>query len=135
VNLFNVRALDPSLMKDMLACLEEMPPEQRETYSRRVFALIEIIEDLPAADPVMNCASILLAFEFRMEALLRLREQPEYHRWALQIGKGGDPDLIDEVLIEVAARHPLIENNRLPAFEPMAFFAMVLELSKAAGQA
>jgi len=135
LNLFNVRALDPRLMKDMLACLDAMPPEQRENYSRRVFALIEIIEDLPAADPVMNCANILLAFEFRMEALLRLREQPEYHRWALQMGKGGAPDLIDETLIKAAAAQPLIESDHLPAFEPVAFFTKVLEVSKAAGQA
>ncbi len=70
-----------------------------------------------------------------MQALIRLREQPEYKAWTLRVGKEGEPDFINEVLIETAAVQPLIERDEQPAFESSAFFQKALELAEAEGKA
>ena len=69
-------------------------------------------------------------------AVLFLRDRPEYRAWSLQLGKKkGDPDLINEVMIETAAVHPLIEIDQHPAFDPESFFAAALERAETQGEA
>jgi hypothetical protein len=131
----NAAPLDPELMKDMLTCLAEMPEEQRADMTGRGLGLIRFLEDRVRGDGSMDLASILIAFEFRMEAMVRLREHPQYGAWAVRANRQRDPDLLNEVMLEVAASEPLIERDNRPAFEPYSFFQRALEIAESEGRA
>jgi hypothetical protein len=131
----NAAPLDPQLLKDMLTCLDEMPEEQRSDMTGRGIGLIRFLEERVKAQQPMERASILIAFEFRMEAMVRLREHPQYAAWAVRANKQGDPDFINEVMLEAAASEPLIERDDRPAFEPSRFFQRALELAESEGRA
>ena len=89
--------------------------------------LIRFPEENVSSQEVFDRASTLISFEFRMEALARLRKHPEYRAWAMKTEHRGVPDLIHNVLIETAAVQPLIERNKGPAFDPVTFFRAALE--------
>jgi hypothetical protein len=112
----NRTPLDPALMKRMLTCLDEMPAEQRGDMTGRSIGLIRFLEENLNSQQTFDRASTLISFEFRMEALTRLRKHPEYRAWAMRTEHSGAPDLVHAVLIETAAVEPLIERNKRPAF-------------------
>ena len=71
----NRTPLDPGLMKRMMMCLEEMPAEQRGDMTGRSIGLIRFLEEnLSTQENFDWAASTLISFEFRMEALARLRK-------------------------------------------------------------
>jgi len=127
--------LDPELMKRMLTCIEEMSAEQRGDMTGRSIGLIQFLEKNPSNQETFDRASTLISFEFRMEALARLRKRPEYRAWAMKTEHDGAPDLIHEVLIETSAVEPLIERHKRPAFNPVTFFRAALERSASEGRA
>ena len=131
----NRTPLDPGLMKRMLTCLEEMPAEQRGDMTGRGIRLIRFLEENVSSQETFDRASTLISFEFRMEALARLRKHPEYWAWALKTEHSGGPDLIHNVLIETAAAEPLIERNKRPAFNPVTFFRAALARAESEGRA
>jgi len=131
----NATPLDPDLMKEMLDCLDAMPEEQRKDLTGRGLGLIRFLEERLKEKETMDRAMVLISFEFRMEALVHLRNRREYRAWAMRVGKKGEPDFINEVLIETAALAPLVERNKHPAFEPVAFFRRALERADAEGRA
>jgi hypothetical protein len=124
--------LSPELMKRMAKCVDEMPAEHRGDATARGLALAHFLwaESRDRAE-VLARISTLVTFEFRMEALVQLRERPEYRAWAMT----GVPDISDSPLIEVAAAHPLVERNKRPAFDPVTFFRAVLGRVEASGRA
>lgn len=73
----NRTPLDPGLMKQMLTCLEEMPAEQRGDMTGHGIGLIRFLEENLNSQETFDRASTLISFEFRMEALARLRKHPE----------------------------------------------------------
>ena len=99
----NRTPLDPGLMKRMMTCLAEMPAEQRGDLTGRGIGLIRFLEENVSSQGAFDRVSTLISFEFRMEALARLRKHPEYRAWAMKTDHRGAPDLIHEVLIETAA--------------------------------
>jgi hypothetical protein len=115
------------LMKRMAKCIDAMPAEHRGDATARSLALAQFLwaesRDRPE---VLARISTLVTFEFRMEALMRLRKGREYRAWAMTSKMPGAPDIIDGPLIEVAAAHPLVERNKRPAFDPATFFRAVL---------
>jgi len=132
----NENPIDIELMKRMLDHLDAMPEEQRSDMTGRGLGMIRFLEEEGISAKGMARANMLVGFEFRMEALARLRDRPEYRAWSLQLGKKkGDPDLINEVMIETAAVHPLIEIDQHPAFDPESFFAAALERAETQGEA
>jgi len=131
----NRTPLDPGLMKRMLTCLDEMPAEQRGDMTGRGIGLIRFLEENPGSQEPFDRASTLISFEFRMEALARLRKHPEYRAWAMKAEHSGAPDLIHNVLIETAATQPLIERNNRPAFNSVTFFRAALEHADSEGRA
>lgn len=132
----NERPFDIELMKRMLDHLDDMDNEQRGDMTGRGLGLIRFLDDQGIGGAGMERAHTLIAFEFRMEALARLRDRPEYRAWTLQLGnKAGDPDLINEVLVETAATQPIVEIDERPAFEPESFFRAALERSEVEGRA
>jgi hypothetical protein len=131
----NTAPLDAQLMKEMMTCLEQMPEEQRADMTGRAIGLINFLEERLGTQDSMERASILIAFEFRMEAMVRLRDDPQYKAWAVRADKRGDPDLINEVMLEAAASEPLMEMEERPAFEPRRFFRRALELAESVGRA
>ena len=88
-----------------------------------------------SSQEVFDRASTLISFEFRMEALARLRNHPEYRAWAMKTDHRGAPDLIHEVLIATAAAEPLIERDERPPFNPVTFFRAALERAESEGRA
>jgi hypothetical protein len=131
----NRTPLDPGLMKRMMTCLAEMPAEQRGDLTGRGIGLIRFLEENVSSQEAFDRVSTLISFEFRMEALARLRKHPEYRAWAMKTDHRGAPDLIHEVLIETAAAQPLIERNKRPAFNPVTFFRAALERAETEGRA
>jgi hypothetical protein len=131
----NATPLDPDLMKEMLDCLDAMPEEHRKDMLGTGLGLTRFLEERLKEKEKWVRAMVLISFEFRMEALVDLRNRPEYRAWAMRVGKKGEPDFINEVLIETAASEPLIERNKHPAFEPVAFFRRALERADAEGRA
>jgi hypothetical protein len=71
-------------MKRMMTCLEEMPAEQRGDMTGRGIGLIRFLEENLSSQETFDRASTLISFEFRMEALARLRKRPEYRAWAMK---------------------------------------------------
>jgi len=132
----NQTPIDIGLMKRMLTHVDEMSDEQRSDMAGRSIGLIQFLEAEGISADAMKRAHTLMGFEFRMEALSRLRDRSEYRAWSLQLGKTkGDPDLINEVMIETAAVHPLIRVDDQPAFEPDSFFREALARAEAGGHA
>lgn len=132
----NEAPLTPELMKRLMTTLENMPSDQRADFTGRGLGLIRFLEEVFPGQETAERASVLTAFEFRMQALVRLRSRPEYRAWSLQQAERvGEPDLIHEVLIEAAAQEPLIQRRQRPAFDPVSFFKRVLALSDAEGRA
>jgi len=131
----NKHPLDPELMKQLLLCVDAMPEEQRSDMTGRSIGIMHYLQEtLPALKPMARTLT-LLSFEFRMEALARLREHPEYDGWARRAEKAGGADLINEALLEIAAVEPLVERHGRPAFDPTVFFRLVLERTDAEGRA
>jgi hypothetical protein len=129
----NAPPLDHRLMKGMVHCVGEMPKEQRKDITGRALGLIRFLEQHAPDQDMKARATALVSFEFRMRALALLRERPEYKAWALRTSKSGQPDLVKEVLIETAASAPLVESNKRPAFDAVAFFQLALERAEAEG--
>jgi hypothetical protein len=127
--------LDPKLMKALLTCLVDMPTEQRCDMAGRAIGLIRFLEDHLSDQDTHARAAVLISFEFRMEAMTRLRKRAEYRAWAIKATRSGAPDLINDIMIDTAAAEPLIERNKRPAFDPASFFRKALELAQAEGRA
>jgi len=129
--------LCPELMKRMVKRIVDMPAEQRGDAEARGLALAQFLwaesRDRPE---VPACIGTLVTFEFRMEALMRLRKRREYRPWAMMCEMPGAPDIVvDGPLIEVAAAHPLVARNKRPAFDPATFFHAVLGHAEVNGRA
>src|ERR1700733_761167 len=90
----NSNPLAPDLMREMVTCLADMPAERRDDMTGRAVGLIRFLEGRCSAQETHARAAILVSFEFRMEALARLRKRPEYRAWTIKAAKTGDPDLI-----------------------------------------
>ncbi|MDB5540332.1 MAG: hypothetical protein JWQ89_2059 [Devosia sp.] len=123
----NETPLDIDLMKRLLTFVDEMSDEQRSDMTGRSVGLIRFLEEEGiGSDPEMTRAYTLMAFEFRMEALSRLRDRPEYQAWSLQLGKAaGDPD-DQRGARRDGSRAPAYSRKRAPGLEPEAFFASAL---------
>jgi hypothetical protein len=130
----NAISLDPELMKEMMTCVAEMRAEQRGDMTGRARGLIRLLEERLSDQKPHTRAATLISFEFRMEALVRLRRRPEFRAWTIKAAKTGAPDLIHEVMIDTAASEPLIERNYRPAFDPVSFFRKALERVEAEGR-
>lgn len=134
----NAAHLTPELIKRMLDHIDHMPPDQRRDSTGRGIGLIQFLKEHQLVDDRQEfaCAEILISFEFRMEALMRLRKRGECRAWTLSVGTDrNDPDLIHEVLIDAAAAEPLVERNNRPAFNAASFFKRVMELVETKGRA
>ncbi|MFL9828074.1 hypothetical protein [Rhodoplanes sp. SY1] len=127
--------LDPELMKKMVAYVGDMPAKQRQDMTSRAVGLIRFLDETLGKQKIPDRASLLTSFEFRMEALSRLRERPEYRAWAKQAKKEGDPDLVNEVMFDTAATEPLIEVSDRLEFDPASFFKNALARAEAEGKA
>jgi hypothetical protein len=124
--------IDPELMKRLLKVIERMPEDQRRDFTGLQIGLIAYLDE--EEKDVRDRATVLTSFSFRMQALTRLCERPEYRAWSMKLGSG-EPDMIHEVLVEVAASEPLIEVDERPAFEPESFFRKALEMAETTGGA
>jgi hypothetical protein len=131
----NANPLAPDLMKELVTHVADMPADSRRDMTARTIGLIRFLEERLADQDTHARAAAVISFEFRMEALARLRKRPEYRAWTVKAGKSGDPDLIHEVLIETAAGEPLIERKKRPAFDPVSFFRKALERAETEGRA
>jgi hypothetical protein len=130
-----VAPLDPELMKALLTCVDEMPPEQRSDVTGRSLGLIRYLQDNLHGDVQFARAATLTSFEFRMSALARLQERPEYRAWVVKAQKNGDPNLIHEVMVETAALEPLIERKKRHEFDHQSFLRRALERVAVEGRA
>jgi hypothetical protein len=129
--------LDVDLMKRLVTHVDELPPEQRSDLTSRTVALIRFLEGLDDHHELDRRASILVSFDARMRALAALRDAPEFGAWTIRAAKGGDPDLLHEVMIETAATEPLIADGGgdWPSFDATSFLRHALERVEAEGQA
>ncbi|MEQ8693780.1 MAG: hypothetical protein RIC85_00415 [Gammaproteobacteria bacterium] len=130
------RGIDPELMIRLFRCVDEMAPEDRSNYEARSIRLIAFLHDEGIRDDeTSDHAQILVSFGRRMEALAKLRTHPKYRGWTLQISDSDqDPDLIHQMLIEVAAEAPLIEQRDDDIFDPDDFFDRVLAKVESGGR-
>lgn len=132
----NRTPLKPQLMKDMMDHIDQMSDEQRSDMTGRNLGLIQFLDAHRIASEANEKAMILMSFEFRMEALVRLRDHAQHRAWTLKYGKDlNDPDLIHKVLVEVAAGAPLYLVNDHPEFEAEEFFRLALKRAEASGEA
>jgi hypothetical protein len=134
VDEINANPLDPELMKEMMTCIAEMPADQRRDVTGRAMGLIRFLEECLSDQKPHARAAALISFEFRMEAMVRLRKRPEYRAWTIKAAKTGAPDLIHEVMIDTAASERLIERHNRPAFDPVSFFRKALERVEVEGR-
>jgi hypothetical protein len=127
----NAIPLTVDLFKLVLRAVGDLPAAARADLSARTLAMSEVLE----RDKVPgNHAEILLAVKFRVEALAGLSDEPAFGAWSTRAGIDGG-DLVQEILIEIAATQPLIARDGKPAFEAASFFAAALAQGAAEGRA
>lgn len=132
----NAAPLTPELMKRLMTLVGDMPAEQRSDLTGRSIGIIRFLEEEYPGQETFERASLITAFQFRMEALMNLRTRPEYRAWTLQLSAHKEePDVIHQVLVEAAATEPLIQRKKRPAFDPVSFFKRALAMSEAEGRA
>ncbi len=135
VQRLNDNPIDAGLMMKMLEHVNSMPAGQRSDFSGRAIGVVRFIEEEASLGPEKARVDLLIGFNFRMEALARLSHRPEYAAWSLRVGAADGMDVISKVLVEAAARAPLIEIGERLEFDPDAFFALALSIAEAEGKA
>jgi hypothetical protein len=131
----NANPVNPELMREMLEFLDTIPADQRGDLTDRTAELLGFLEQKLDGVETLERAAVLISFEIRIGALFRLRRRPEYRARVITAGKRRGPDLIHEVLIEIAASEPMFQRNKRAAFNPINFFRKALERTQAMGSA
>jgi len=78
-------------------------------------------------------SDLLMAIQFRLEALARLQDQPSYRAWPMNSTTPG-MQYVHADIVAAAANAPLLMTGRVASFEPQSFFKLVLESSEARGR-
>jgi hypothetical protein len=128
-------ALEPELMKRLMGCLEEMPAGQRGDLTGRSLGLIRFLDEDAKEWEEHKRALVLVSFQFRLRALARLRDHPEFGAWTIRAQRAGDSDILHEVMIETAAVEPLLDVDNGGSFDPRSFLRHALERVEAQGRA
>lgn len=117
-------------MKQLLSYFGELG-ETDNRQSSTIRLLVEVMADQKLGER----AALLTSFELRIEALSGLYGHPWFRAWTLAPEEPGGARLIHEAVIEAAAIQPLIEVDHRPAFDPVSFFARVLDRTRSQGAA
>jgi hypothetical protein len=126
--------IDLQLMKSLVTCVEQMNPEQRRDFGVRSVRLIQHLAALKPGWGPYERAALLASFEFRLRALIRLRDRPEYAAWGVRATKAGDPDMFHDLMIETAAVEPLRGEDDGGSFDLASFLRHALERAEAEGR-
>ena len=127
------QSIPVELLGAAIEAMARLPARDRTNTASRVVALLRMMDALNVPSALEARSALLMAIQFRMEALARLRDHPSYRAWSI---KSGTPEshYIHGDLIEAAARAPLDITGRVASFEPKSFFDLVLAISEARGR-
>jgi len=128
------RTQQPVLFKLLAAAVEaiaKLPERDRNNPASRAVALLHMmdVQQVPSA----SRGDLLMAIQFRLEALARLQDQPSYRAWSIKNGSSGRY-YVHADLVAAAAGAPLLMTGLVARFEPQSFFKRVIEIAEAGGR-
>lgn len=136
VEVCNRWPLPNDLMFQLNEVIGALSPERREAYERRIPALMEALARIRPNMDRRDLVDVIMSFDFRMYALVGLRDRPEWAGFGIKGDGGDEPDSVSEALIAAAGQAELhIDDTGDAAFEPKAFFDLALRLQPAEGRA
>jgi hypothetical protein len=122
------RPIPVDLFKAAVLAISDLPQESRQTMEGRANCIIRLLQEFGVK--ARNASDLLTGISFRLEALVRLTDEPEYRAWSVKTDTPG-MDYISEDLVEAAAIEPLVCDDTCARFDPHSFFKRVLEISEA----
>ncbi len=123
----------PELLLDVIKAHSEVPAEDRPVLEARIFRISQLLSGRGLKGRRHN--DVLLAIQFRLEALARLIEADATRGWTMP-GLESGVTSIDIDLLTAAAQEPLIEGpDGHAAFDADSFQKRVLKISETNGQA
>ena len=126
------RPIPLDLFQAAVRAISELPQESRQTMEGRTVCIIRLLQEFGVK--ARNASDLLTGISFRLEALVRLTDEPEYRAWSVKTDTPG-MDYISEDLVEAAAIEPLVYDDTCAQFDPKSFFQRLLEISKTSGKA
>ena len=126
------RPIPVDLFKAAVRAISDLPQESRQTMEGRATCIIRLLQEFGVK--TRNASDLLTGISFRLEALVRLTDEPEYRAWSVKTDIP-EMDYISEDLVEAAAIEPLVYDDACARFDPKSFFKRVLEISEVSGKA
>ena len=108
-----------------------LPERDRTNTASRAVALLRMMDEHKV--PSASRGDLLMAIQFRLEALVRLQDQASYRVWSTKNGTPGK-HYVHAGLFAAAASAPLLMTGLVARFEPQSFFQRALEISEARGR-
>jgi len=127
------RTQQPVLFKLLAAAVEtiaRLPERDRNNTASRAVALLRMMDKHQV--PSASRSDLLMAIQFRLEALARLQDEPSYRVWSIKNGTS-ERYYVHADLVAAASGAPLLMTGLVARFEPQSFFKRVLEIAEARG--